>query len=239
MSDDQGAIQDWIRRGKPKKGDAPAPAEASPTGDNSWMSTASRIAGSTAATVQGMGKGLAEMGAPPGGVSLRDADPKGPVATWAKSEEPDYPVAEGAGRLAAQYLPLAMLPSVGLEGLAAKTIPEFPRAASIIGRGLEGTWKGGVGGATQGDTKTGAATGGGLSTAYRAYQMLPGPRWMLPVAAIMAMSKAGGEGYVPWDVRHILSYLAEAAGGIAGGKIPGVAGALGAKAFGGDDGGQR
>lgn len=237
--DDQGAIQDWIRRGKPKKGDAPAVAGAAdPPSDGGWMGTAENLVGSTGATIAGLGKGAVQsFGNTPWG-SIPNEDGKSPVLNWAKSENKDYPVAEGAGRLTAEYGPLALLPDLGLEGLTAKAIPELPRVANLIGKGLEGTWKGGVGGATQRDTKTGAEVGGGTATAYNAYRMLPyQAQWMLPVAAIMAMSKAGGEGYVPWDVRHILSYMAEAAMALSG-KVPGVAGALGAKAFGDDSGGK-
>ena len=56
---------------------------------------------------------------------------------------------------------------------------------------------------------------------------------MIPLAAVMAASEAGGRGYLPWDVRHVLSYMAEAAAALSG-KVPGVSGALGAKAFVGD-----
>jgi|SRR5580693_6079812 hypothetical protein len=214
--------------GRPDFGDQ-HPAAA---GGGDWTGTAEKLLGATGATIGGLGKGAVQSFGNAPWASIPNEDGKSPVLNWAKTEDKNYPVAEKAGRYAAQYGPLAIIPSVGLEGLAAKAIPEFPRAASIIGKGLEGTWKGAVGGATQGDAKTGAATGGGTAAAYNAYRMLPHQaQWMLPVAAIMAMSKAGGEGYIPWDTRHILSYLAEAAAGLTG-KLPGVAGALGAKAFG-------
>jgi hypothetical protein len=233
FGDDQHAAAPAATGGRPDFGDRPAPA-----GGGGWAETGEKLLGSTGATIGGFGKELAQMGAPPGGVSLQEADPKGPVATWAKTEDKNYPTAEKAGRYGPGAIGLMMMPDLGLEGLAAKTIPEFPRAARIIGKGLEGTWKGGVGGATQGDPKTGSEVGGGTAAAYSAYRMLPGQaQWMLPVAAIMAMSKAGGEGYIPWDTRHILSYLAEAAAGL-GGKFPGLTGAFGAKALGGGDGGK-
>lgn len=228
FGDDQHAPTAAAPSGRPDFGDRPAPAGGE--------GLASKLLGSTSATIGGIGKGAVQsFGNAPWG-SIPNEDGKSPLLNWAKTENKNYPTAEKAGRYAAEYGPLMMLPSVGLEGLAAKTIPEFPRAASIIGKGLEGTWKGGVGGATQGDPQTGAATGGGSAAAYRAYRMLPHQaQWMLPVAAIMAMSKAGGEGYIPWDTRHILSYLGEAAAGLSG-KFPGVAGALGAKLFGDTDG---
>jgi hypothetical protein len=203
----------------------PAPATGGAGG------LASNLLGSTSATIGGIGKGLAQIGAPPGGASLREADPKGPVATWAKTEDKDYPTAEKAGRLAAQYGPLAMIPSVGLEGLAAKTIPEFPRVAGVIGKGLEGTWKGGVGGATQGDPKTGAEVGGGTAAGSAAFMAAPG--WLKSVLAMGALM--GGRemtgGRLPWGAYHMAHPLALLAAAALG-RFPGLSGAFGAKALG-------
>jgi hypothetical protein len=220
--------------GRPDFGDRPAAS----SDDGGWAETGEKLLGATSATIGGLGKGLAQMGAPPGGVSLQEADPKGPVASWATTEDKDYPVAEKAGRVAAQYGPLVMMPALGGEGLVARAIPEFPRIARVIGAGLEGTAKGAVGGASQGDTKTGAKVGGGTAAGTAAFMALPS--WAKTLTALAALEggrdMAGG-GRLPWGTWHMAHPLALMAATILG-KFPGVSGALGAKAFGGGDGGQ-
>jgi hypothetical protein len=208
----------------------------------SWSGLASNLLGSTSATISGMGKGLAQMGAPPGGVSLREADPEGPVASWAKSENKDYPVAEKAGRWAAEYGPLAVMPETGggeaamarlfsVPRNAAGQLEKLPRLAQVMSKGLEGTWRGGVGGATQGDTKTGAEVGGGTATGTAAF--MAAPSWVKTLAGLAALEgvREGGA-KLPWGSWHMAHPLALMAATLLG-KFPGLSGALGAKAFGG------
>jgi hypothetical protein len=192
---------------------------------------ASDLLGSTSATISGLGKGLAQMGAPPGGVSLREADPQGPVATWAKTENKDYPVAEKAGRWTAEYGPLALMPDIGAPGALARAVPELPRLARVVGKGLEGTWKGAVGGATQGDTKTGAEVGGGTAAAASVLRQFPQLMWPAGFMAIEAAREGVKLPWGFWHLSHPLAALAAAAMGWA----PGVSGALGAKALGDTD----
>lgn len=191
-----------------------------------------RLAGSTAATAIGIEKGAAQLGAPPGGVSLREADPTGPVATWAKTGNRDYPIAEGAGRAAVQYGPLAALPDVGAPGAFARAVPELPRLARVAGKGAEGLWKGYVGGRTQGNSSVGEATGGGTAMAAEALQRFPQLMWP---AGFMAIEAARQGGKLPWGSWHLAHPLAALAA-IVMGLAPGVSGALGAKALGGDRG---
>jgi hypothetical protein len=216
----------------PDFGDRPA-AATSTTDD--WLHAGGRLLGSTAATAIGAEKGLVQsFGNAPWG-SIPNEDGKSPVLNWAKSENKDYPWAEGAGRLAGEYGPLAALPESGAGKAIEASMSDLPRLARVIGKGVEGTWKGAVGGTTQGDAATGGDVGGGAATAYSAYRMLPHQaQWMLPIAAIWGASKAADQGYLHWEPRHILAYLAEAAAAL-GGKFPGVGGALGAKAFGSGD----
>jgi hypothetical protein len=200
-----------------------------------WSGLASNLLGATSATIGGLGKGAVQsFGNAPWG-SIPNEDGKSPLLNWAKTEDKDYPVAEKAGRYAAEYGPLALLPELGGVRVASKIIPEFPRAARVIGKGLEGAWKGAVGGATQGDTKTGAAVGGGTAAGSAAFMALP---WWLKSALTTGAVVGAREGgaHLPagsWHLAHPLALLAAAALG----KFPGVTGALGAKAF-GDEGGE-
>jgi hypothetical protein len=204
-------------------------------GGGDWTGTAERLLGATGATIGGVGKGLAQIGAPPGGVSLREADPKGPVATWAKTEDKNYPTAEKAGRLTAQFAPLALTPELGGGAFAAKMVPELPTLARIVGTGLEGTALGGAGGAMQGDAQTGAEAGGGGATGRAAFMAAPG--WLKTIIGLAAMEAAreGGGAKLPWGSWHMAHPLAIMAAGLLGGR-PGVTGAAAAKMFGGDGG---
>lgn len=191
---------------------------------------------------QGVGKALASMGAPPGGKSLEDVDPKGPVASWAKSEQTEHPWAETAGRWAGEYGPLAALPDIGGPRLAGAGLDALARAAPrlthIAERGLQGAWKGAVGGQTQGDASTGAAFGGGSAAGLTALRSIP-QAYLLPAAVLAGGGLAAGGRYIPWDLRHVLSYLSEAALA-GGGAVPGVTGAIGARMFGsGGDGEEK
>lgn len=227
--------EDWekFNRGyQEQAGNAPA----SSGGGSSGGGLGADLLGATSATITGMGKGLAQMGAPPGGVSLNEADPKGPVATWAGTEDQRYPIAEKAGRYAAEYGPLAALPDVGAPGAFAKAVPELPRLARIAGKGAEGLWKGGVGGYTQGNPKAGAATGGGTAAAAATLKEFPQIMWPAGFAAIEAAREGGLP--LPWGAWHLAHPLAALAALVAG-KAPGVAGALGAEAVGRDDGQDR
>ena len=199
----------------------------------SWSGLASNLLGSTSATISGMGKGVVQTF----GGMIPDDDGKSPVKNWAKSENKDYPVAEKAGRWTAEFGPLALLPSIGAEGVMARTIPEFPRVARVIGKGLEGTWKGGVGGTTQGDTKTGAEVGGGTATGTAAF--MAAPSWVKTLAGLAALEgvREGGA-KLPWGSWHMAHPLALMAATLLG-KFPGLSGALGAKAFGGQPGGDN
>lgn len=237
MTDEEwNKTQNWLKSGAkaaPPKPPAPLTKDDPPAPSGG---VAADLLGSTSATISGIGKGLAQMGAPPGGISLREADPKGPVATWAKQEDEKYPVAEKAGRYAAEYAPLAMLPDVGAPAALGKMVPELPRLARIVGKGLEGTWKGGVGGATQGDPTTGAAVGGGSAAASAAFMAMPEwLKYMAGLAAIEGGREAMGRGaHLPWGSWHLAHPLAMMAAALLG-KAPGVSGALGAKALGDDE----
>jgi hypothetical protein len=215
--------------GRPDFGDRPASS-----GDGGWEETGEKLLGATSATIGGLGKGLAQMGAPPGGVSLQEADPKGPVASWATTEDKDYPVAEKAGRVAAEYGPLALMPELGGAKFAAKMAPELPRLARIVGSGIEGTAKGAFGGATQGDTKTGAEAGGAGALGRAAF--MAAPSWLKYLAGMAALEAAHSEGgRLPWGSFHMAHPLAIMAAALLGGK-PGLTGAVAAKMFGGDSG---
>ena len=199
-----------------------------------WSGLASNLLGATSATIGGLGKGTVQSFGNAPWASIPNEDGKSPLLNWAKTEDKDYPVAEKAGRYAAEYAPLAVMPELGGVRAASKIIPEFPRAARVIGKGLEGTWKGAVGGATQGDTKTGAAVGGGTAAGSAAFMALP---WWLKSALTTGAVVGAREGgaHLPagsWHLAHPLALLAAAAMG----KFPGMSGALGAKAFGGDSG---
>lgn len=202
-----------------------------------WGGLASSLLGATSATVSGLGKGAVQsFGNAPWG-SIPNADGQSPVLNWAKSENKDYPVAEKAGRYAAEYGPLALLPELGGVRAASKIIPEFPRAARIIGKGLEGTWKGAVGGATQGDAKTGAEVGGGTAAGTAAF--MAAPSWLKYMTGLAALEAAhSGGARLPWGSFHMAHPLALMAASVLG-KFPGLSGALGAKAFGGDSGGEQ
>lgn len=188
------------------------------------------LMGATGATFMGMAKGVADMGQHLAG------DPEGPIGDFAKSENKDYPTAEKAGRYTAEYGPLLFLPELGAEGLAAKVIPELPRVARIVGKGLEGTWKGAVGGLTQGDTKTGAEVGGGTAAATAAF--MAAPSWVKTLTGLAALEAARSGGVsLPWGSWHMAHPLAAMAA-TALGKFPGLSGALGTKALGGGGGGE-
>jgi hypothetical protein len=202
-----------------------------------WAETGEKLLGATSATIGGLGKGAVEsFGNAPWG-SIPNEDGKSPVLNWAKTEDKNYPVAEKAGRLAAEYAPLAMLPEAGAVRGMAKAIPEFPRVARVIGKGLEGTWKGAVGGATQGDPKTGAEVGGGTAAGTAAF--MAAPNWLKTIIGLGALEGGrdlAGGGRLPfgmWHMAHPLALFAAAAMG----KFPGLTGALGAKELG--DGDQR
>jgi hypothetical protein len=186
--------------------------------------TFGNLINSTAATFKGIEKGAAQLGAPPGGRSLQDADPEGPVATWAKTEDTRYPIAEKAGRYAAEYGPLAMLPDVGAPGAFAKAVPELPRLARVAGKGAEGLWKGYLGGSSQGNPKAGAATGGATGTAAAVLKQFPQLAWPAGFLALEAARSGGNLPFGAWHLAHPLAALAAAAMGFA----PGVSGAIGA-----------
>jgi hypothetical protein len=226
-ADEAAKFQQWYSAGAPPKG-----AQPGASGDGGGGQLASDLLGSTSATVSGIGKGLAQMGAPPGGVSLREADPKGPVATWAGSENKQYPTAEKAGRYAAEYGPLALMPDIGAPEAFAKAVPELPRLARVVGKGAEGVWKGGVGGYTQGNPKVGAATGGGTAMAAEALRRFPSIVWPAGFMAMEAFREGGRLPGGAWHLAHPLAALAAAAMGFA----PGVSGALGAGAVGPEKG---
>lgn len=209
-----------------------------------WSGLASNLLGATSATIGGLGKGAVQSFGNAPWASIPNEDGKSPVLNWAKSENKDYPVAEKAGRYAAEYGPLALLPEIGGEAAmarlfsvprnAAGQLEKLPALAKVMAKGLEGTWKGAVGGATQGDTKTGAAVGGGTAAGSAAFMALP---WWLKSALTTGAVVGAREGgaHLPagsWHLAHPLALLAAAALG----KFPGMSGALGAKAFGGDSG---
>ena len=220
--DDEEATRKWLQGGAPKKG-----AGAPTSGDGGGGSdTLGNLVGSTEATIGGIGKGLSQLGAPPGGVSLQDADPEGPVASWAKTEDKRYPTAEKAGRYAAEYGPLFALPDVGAPEAFAKAVPEIPKIMNVAGKGVEGLWKGYVGGATQGNAKAGAATGGATGTAAAMLKQFPLLRTLAGVAALES-AREGSGGKMPWGSWHLAHPLL-AALAAAMGFAPGVSGAIGA-----------
>jgi hypothetical protein len=201
----------------------------------SWGQLGSNLLGATSATVSGLGKGIVNTVESLPGASIPNEDGKSPVMNWAKSENKDYPVAEKAGRWAAEYGPLALMPDIGAPGAFARAVPELPRLARVAGKGVEGLWKGAVGGQTQGDAKTGAEVGGGTAAAASVLRQFPHIMWPAGFMAIEAAREGGVK--LPWGFWHLshpLAALAAAAMGLA----PGVSGALGAKAF-GDEGGSN
>jgi hypothetical protein len=199
------------------------------SGDPS-QSTFGRLAGATEATVEGMGKGIANLsGNLPTLVGLPALHSK-----WASSTNKDYPVAEAAGRYLPELGGLAALPEAGVGEAATELVPELakvPRVAKAVGKVGEGLWKGYAGGAAEGDPKTGEEAGAGSAAVWEGLKAIPNKGYLLGPAMLMAYEASKG-GYMPWDMRHALSYFAEAAAAMTG-KFPGVAGAMGAKAFGG------
>lgn len=219
--------------GRPDFGDRPAPTHFN---SGTWSGLASDLLGSTSATIGGLERGAVNTieNSPLG--SIPNEDNKSPVMNWAKTENKDYPVAEKAGRWAAEYAPLMMLPEAGAARGVAKVIPELPRLARVVGKGLEGTWKGAVGGATQGDPKTGAEVGGGTAAGTAAF--MAAPNWLKTLIGIGALEGGhdlAGSGRLPWGMWHAAHPLALLAAAALG-KFPGLTGALGAKAFGDDNG---
>jgi hypothetical protein len=218
--------------GRPDFGDQ-HPAAA---GGGDWTGTAEKLLGATGATIGGLGKGAVQsFGNTPWG-SIPNEDGKSPVLNWAKTEDKNYPVAEKAGRYAAEYGPLALMPELGGAGFAAKMVPELPRLARIVGTGIEGTAKGALGGATQGDTKTGAEAGGAGAASRAAF--MAAPNWLKTMIGLGALeaARSGGE-RLPWGSWHMAHPLAIMAAALLGGK-PGVTGAAAAKMFGGGDDGK-
>jgi hypothetical protein len=198
------------------------------------METGEKLLGATGATIGGIGKGAVQSFGNAPWASIPNEDGKSPVLNWAKTEDKDYPVAEKAGRYAAEYGPLALMPELGGAKFAAKMVPELPRLARIVGSGIEGTAKGAVGGATQGDTKTGAEAGGAGALGRAAF--MAAPSWLKYLAGMAALEAAHSEGgRLPWGSFHMAHPLAIMAAALLGGK-PGVTGAAAAKMFGGDSG---
>jgi hypothetical protein len=214
---------------------APDFGDQHPAGGD-WSTTAGQLLGSTSATISGLGKGAVNAVESSAFGSIPNEDGKSPVMNWAKSENKDYPVAEQAGRWAAEYGPLALLPDLGGVRAARTVIPELPRLARVVGKGLEGTWKGAVGGATQGDTKTGAEVGGGTAAGTAAF--MAAPNWLKTLIGIGALEGghdiAASGGRLPWGMWHAAHPLALLAAAALG-KFPGLTGAIGAKAFGDGD----
>jgi hypothetical protein len=188
----------------------------------------SRLAGATGATLEGVGKGIANVsGNLPTLIGLPALH-----SQWASSTNKDYPIAEGAGKFAPDLAALAFLPNVGMEGLATEAVPaleQAPRLAKAVGNVGEAAWKGYVGGGTQGHPGAGSATATGSRTLLEAAKAIPGKQFLLP-AAMVAAAEMAGRGYTPWGVRHMLSYLAEAAAALSG-KLPGSSGAIGASIY--------
>jgi hypothetical protein len=224
MTDEEwNKFQQWHSAGAPPSGQPRA------QGGGGWTGTAKDLLGSTSATISGLGKGAVESFGNAPWASIPNEDGKSPVLNWAKSENKDYPVAEKAGRWTAEYGPLALMPDIGAPGAFARAVPELPRLARVAGKGVEGLWKGAVGGQTQGDAKTGAEVGGGTAAAASVLRQFPKIMWPAGFMAYEAAREGGAK--LPWGAWHLshpLAALAAAAMGFA----PGVSGALGAKAFG-------
>jgi hypothetical protein len=103
--------------------------------DNKTKPVTMNAVESLGAAGTGVAKGLALAPAPPGGVSLSQADPKGPVATWAQSRQPQHPQAEDLGRNVGENIPPLMAvapfgmaaagPLAGAAGTAVRTAAPF------------------------------------------------------------------------------------------------------------------
>lgn len=107
---------------------------------------------------------------------------------------------ESAGAFAGNILPAAAVPELGLAGLAARSLPQLPRFAGLLGKLAEGGIRGGVGAAMQPEsdvrkTGIGAATGVGSAAANTALNALP---WHIRRAL-----EAAAAGYATWGLTRV------------------------------------
>jgi hypothetical protein len=210
MSDqDDEATLKWLQGGASKKG---APAGGEGEGEGAMSS---------------IGAGLK-------GAAKEATGWTGLAPEWSKSDDPEHPTAEWAGREAASLAPM-----VGLD-IAAPEIGFLP-TASRLGRlansALNAGWKGAAGGAasqpdrTEG-AKTGAEIGAGGGLARGAFNMLPS--WAKHAAVTGAVAtpylahESGLSRYMPHGLAH---RLAATLGGLAAAasKAPATAGAVGSQ----------
>lgn len=167
-------------------------------------------------------------------------DSPSPLMSWARSKDPQHPMAEGAGRLAADVAPTFAIPELSpLSRLAS-----ISRIGPALERGGQALWKGAIGGGSQptSDRERGAETGAGTAltgaAARGAWGLLPHSAqrmigYGLPALAALAMmqrGKGGGHGF--WPLHYATEAVAPVVGaGVAGlAGAPGAAGALGARA---------
>jgi hypothetical protein len=194
------------------------------------------LLGATEATVEGMGKGIANFsGNLPRLIGLPALHSK-----WASSTNKDYPIADTIGRYAPEGAALAALPEMGVGRAVTGLVPELanvPKIANIIGKAGEGYWKGEVGGAAEGDSKVGGITGAGSAATAATISSLP---HMLQYGlGLLALESAremagGGHNVLPWGSYHF-AYPLSALAAMIMGKAPGVSGAIGAKYLGDGD----
>lgn len=207
--------------------------------------------GQAQSAVAGLRKGAVE------GSGITDIMPHAAISQWATSSnpDPDLQTAENIGYYAPDVASLWAIPDVGLETMAVKAIGKagkmpqylfgrggkgYAKPLHVAAKSLEGTWKGAVGGETQGDPQTGAEVGTARRAATATWDVLPAAAkrnlWLLatlaaaPYAQQLARQSLGGrEGYFPMfhGVHMSLPYLAQLAAFL---MPSGVAGAAGAKA---------
>lgn len=113
---------------------------------------------------------------------------------------------ESAGRIFGQVAPTFAIPGLGLEGVAARALPNFPRISQFLGKTGQGLIGGALGGAMMPEgeklknTGVGAAAGGSYGAATGAYMALPpGLRRIANgIAAAAAMKGVKDLGITDW-----------------------------------------
>lgn len=113
---------------------------------------------------------------------------------------------ESWGQSVGETLPAFAIPELGLEGLAARSLPNYPRIAGFLGKTAQGVTGGAIGGAVlpEGEklknTATGAEAGGAIGAAAGAYMALPpGLRRIANgIAAAAAMKGVKDLGITDW-----------------------------------------
>jgi hypothetical protein len=195
LSDEEWAakVHQWQQAGGFEKGHGGAIEDDSLGG---------QLLGGAKAMIGGVGKELAGLPAPPGGVTPGVADPE--LGKWAASEDPQHPTMEGVGRFGADIAPSLATPELGLLNAARAVglggqIVRHPQIAKTIMRGTQDLWKGAVGGVEQSpdDPAQGAETGTATAIGQKALGLVP---WR---KAAHGLGLAGevlshGHNFMPW-----------------------------------------